>query len=260
MRAKSRSPLKDKPLRLPGQSTAEEREALLDSSVGEPLLLATFLVAMAAFEWWRFYRDMKPNPVLFTVVAFIVVLYAAFRIWRVIPKLRQLRQGLEGEKAVGQFLERLREKGFHVFHDVIGDGFNVDHVLIGPSGVFTVETKTWSKPLNGKAELSFDGERIRIGAHEPDRNPVVQAKAQAAWLRQLLAESTGKQFEVRPAIVFPGWFIYNSADSKRNLWVLEPKALPGFLENEPVRLSADDVKLASFHLSRAIRSEEQRRL
>lgn len=38
---------------------------------------------------------------------------------------------MEGERAVGQFLEQLREQGFHVFHDVVGTGFNVDHVLVG---------------------------------------------------------------------------------------------------------------------------------
>jgi hypothetical protein len=58
--------------------------------------------------------------------------------------MRTLRQGIEGEKAVGQFLERLREQRYQVFHDLVGDGFNVDHVLIGPAGVFTIETKTSS--------------------------------------------------------------------------------------------------------------------
>lgn len=47
-------------------------------------------------------------------------------------------------------------------------------------------------------------------------------------------------------IVFPGWFVANSGGF-RDLWVLEPKALPSFLQNEPARLSPEDVKLASFH-------------
>jgi len=38
--------------------------------------------------------------------------------------------------------------------------------------------------------------------------------------------------------------------------VLEPKALPAFLDHEPVILTAEDVKLASFHLSRFIRVKE----
>jgi len=174
------------------------------------------------------------------------------------PKLKNLRQAMEGERVVGQFLERLRQDGFQVFHDVVGDGFNVDHVLIGPPGVFTVETKTWSKPASGNAQVVFDGETLKIGSFAPDRDPIVQARAQASWLKQLLLESTGRKFEARPVIVFPGWFVANSGGF-RDLWVLEPKALLSFLQQEPTRLAPEDVKLASFHLSRLIRSTERAR-
>jgi hypothetical protein len=170
-----------------------------------------------------------------------------------------LKQGIEGEKVVGQFLERLRESGYHIFHDLIGSGFNVDHVLIGPAGVFTVETKTWSKPARGETRIKFDGERLTAAGREPERNPVVQARAQAAWLKSVLAESTGRQFDVFPVVVFPGWFIEQTEGSLRNIWVLEPKALPKFLQKEPQCLAPEDVKLASFHLSRFIRSSEQER-
>lgn len=256
MADETRSPIKAKPLRLPGQSIAEERENLVEDAVGQPLMLALFFVLIAGLEWWRFYKDMKPNPVLFTGAAILVIIYAVFRIWRVRPKLRNLRQALEGERVVGQFLERLREQGFKVFHDVVGDGFNIDHVLIGPSGVFTIETKTWSKPRSGNAEINYDGERVLIGRLEPDRNPLVQARAQSAWLKSLLAESTGKKFEVRPTVVFPGWFINHTPGAMKDVWVLEPKALPAFLENEPTRLSQEEINMASFHLSRAIRAGE----
>jgi hypothetical protein len=83
-------------------------------------------------------------------------------------------------------------------------------------------------------------------------------KAQASWLKQLLSQSTGRKFETRPVIVFPGWFVANSGGF-RDLWVLEPKALPSFLQNEPARLSAEEINLASFHLSRLIRATERER-
>ena len=259
MQPKTRSPLKDKSLRLPGQSVLEERENLLEDAVGQPLTLALFLIMMAGMEWWRVYTNMKPNPIIFSGAAVIGALYAIYRIKRAIPKLRNLRQAMEGERAVGQFLERLRERGFQVFHDVVGTGFNVDHVLVGPAGVFTIETKTWSKPIAGKSQLTFDGETIRIGTFAPDRDPVVQSKAQASWLKALLLESTGKSMDVRPVIVFPGWFVTNSTGTFKDIWVLEPKALPTFLDNEPSRLSREDIKLASYHLSRQIRSTERNR-
>jgi Nuclease-related domain len=255
----TKSPIKDKPLRLPGQSLEEERRRLFEDKVEPPLLLALFFVLMAGLEWGRYFWKQPPYPILFTVIAALMVAFAAWRIWKTRPYVRDLRQGIEGERAVGQFLERLREDGYQVFHDVIGTGFNIDHVLIGPGGVFTVETKTWSKPARGDARIRFNGEQLLVAGREPDRDPLVQARAQAGWLKGLLMESTGQKFDVFPVVVFPGWFIEHSQGSLRNIWVLEPKALPAFLENAPQLLEPEEVKLASFHLSRFIRSSEQQR-
>jgi Nuclease-related domain len=259
MRKDIRSPLKDKPLRLPGQSLEEERQKLIEDKLLPWLLAVAMSLLLALMEWLRYLTMQPPKPVLFTVLALGVATFVAWRLWRLRPRVRALQQGMEGERAVGQFLERLRERGYQVFHDVLGGGFNVDHVLIGPAGVFTVETKTWSKPVRGDARVVCDGERLRIGSLEPDRNPIIQAKVQAAWLKQLLAESTGKQYATRPVILFPGWYVEQGPGSAREVWILEPKALPEFLENEPRVLEEENVKLASFHLSRFIREEERRR-
>jgi len=251
-----RSPLKDKPLRNPGQSLEEQRRDLVENAI-EPALVAVVLVVLAGLEWYRYFSSVPPSPVLFTVVALIAVGYAAFRIWRALPQARALRLGIEGERAVGQFLERLREDGYQVFHDVVGSGFNVDHVLIGPAGVFTIETKTYSKPARGEAKVVCDGERILVDGFEPDRDPIVQGKAQASWLRTVLAESTGRKLPVRSVILFPGWFVEQDQASRRDFWVLNPKALGDFLKHEPQVLNAEDVKLASLHLSRFIRAGEK---
>lgn len=251
-----RSPLKDRPLRSPGQSLDEQRQDLVNDYMLWPMIFAMILILFTAWEWLRYYRPQAPSPVIISVVAASAIFFAAYRIYRAMPRLHALKLGRDGEKAVGQFLETLRERGYRVFHDVIGEGFNVDHVLIGPAGVFTVETKTHSKP-GGDARVTFDGETVRIGGFEPDRDPVIQAKAQAGWLRELLAESTGRKLEVRSVIVYPGWYVEEENAKKNAVWVLEPKRLPTFLEREPRRLSQEDIHLASFHLSRFVRTAEQ---
>jgi hypothetical protein len=254
VKEETRSPIKDKPLRLPGQSLREERARLVEDKIEQPALLAVVLFVLMLLEWWRSYSGMKPSPQLFTLVFVLALCFLAWRVWRLRPKLRALRQGLEGEMAVGQFLERLREQGYQVFHDMIGQGFNVDHVIVGPAGVFTIETKTWSKPARGEPTLEFDGERLVAAGYEPERDPIVQAKAQASWLQRLVEESAGRRVPVRPVIVFPGWFVKQSKGSTREVWVLEPKALPGFLAHEEARITPEDVKLVGFHLSRFIRA------
>lgn len=52
---------------------------------------------------------------------------------------------------------------------------------------------------------------------DSSRSPIkdiIQARAQSAWLRGLLAESTGKQFDVFPVVVFPGWYIDRIKDER----------------------------------------------
>lgn len=260
MNIPTKSPIKDKPLRFPGQSLQEQKEKILDDRLEQPLFIAGVLFVLAVVEWWRFFTNPPPLPILYSVVALLAIAFVTRRVLKTLPEIRALKQGIEGERAVGQFLDQLREKGYHVCHDLIGDGFNVDHVIIGPAGAFTIETKTWSKPVHGDARIKFDGEHIIALGRHPDRNPIVQARAQASWLKGLLGESTGKAFEVFPVVVFPGWYIeQTTGGSLRNIWVLEPKALVKFLDNAPHKLNAADVKLASFHLSRFIRSAERER-
>ena len=169
-------------------------------------------------------------------------------------RLRHLRQGRDGERAVAEYLDTLRDDGFRILHDVQGEGFNVDHVLVGIQGVFTIETKTISKPLRRDARIDYDGERLRIGGYEPSRNPVTQAKAEATWLRQLLQASTGKSFTVRPVVVFPGWFVEQPRGVNPTVWVLEPKMLRARLLAQPVFMSDNDVSMCVFHLKRFIRT------
>lgn len=253
MRRDKRSPLKDRPLRNPGQSVDNQLMGVLLDKFLFPGLVAVMVVALAAHEWWRHLFPQPPTPWFSSVLAALIVIWAGWRIYRSWPEVTQLRLARNGEMVVGQYLERLRERGYQVFHDVLGSGFNVDHVLIGPAGIFTIETKTFSK-RSSEARVYFDGEKILVDGIAPDRDPVVQCRAQCGWLRSLLEESTGRKLPVRGVILFPGWYVENPKGAQRETWVLEPKALPSFLEQEGEKLKPEDVKLASFHLSRFVRT------
>jgi hypothetical protein len=64
---------------------------------------------------------------------------------------------------------------------------------------------------------------------------------------------------VKPVILFPGWFIDTTTEAKKSdIWVLEPKGLPAFISNSQEQLSNEQVKMISFHLSRYIRSFEEK--
>jgi len=190
-----------------------------------------------------------------TLIAVAVVAYCLYKIKKALKKITKLKQGRDGERAVGQYLESLREQGVKVFHDLPGDNFNLDHVLVAPSGVYIIETKTYSKPDKGETRIIYTGETLIHHNGYKDDKPLVQVKAGANWLKQLIKESTGRDIDVKKVVLFPGWFIEPTAESKQSdVWVLNPKALPAFIFNSREQLSGEDLNFVAFHLSRFVRT------
>lgn len=250
-----RSPLTAPPLRNPGQSLDDEIHRLVDDKLTMSLLPAFAFLFAALLEWLRWWQQTKPNPLLYTLCALVATGYAAYQFFRIRRQVRQLKLARDGERAVGQYLETLRAKGYRVLHDVIGENFNVDHVLIGRTGVFAVETKTYQKPAKGKPEICYDGKHVTIAGHTPDRDPVIQGKAQAHWLQNILQESTGQRFVVRSVVLYPGWFVKQASNPHHeNVWILNPRMLPAFLEHQSAQLSEEEAQMATYHLSRFMRA------
>ena len=253
----TRSPLREKPLRQPGQSLLEERAKIVDDQVEPWFVMALFAVMLAGWEWASYFLSRPPSPWVMTFVALAAIAFAAWRFMRWRSRLKAIRLGVEGERVVGQYLDRIRGRGYRVFHDVVGDGFNLDHVLVGPGGAFTIETKTRTKPARGDSRVTYDGEVLRVAGFEPDRDPIVQAKAQARWLSALIADSTERRIFVRPVVVFPGWYVEATEGSQREVWVMEPKGLPAFIEKEPEKLSKEDIALIAKCISMHVRAHER---
>jgi Nuclease-related domain len=250
------SPLKAKPLRLPGESVDKEIDHWINDAALGPFFGAGSFCIVAFLEWYGYLTHAPRQPIVFTGIAMAALLYAGWRFQIIRKQVRNLKQGRDGERVVGQFLERLRKDGGQVFHDIPGAGFNLDHVLISTRGIYVVETKTLSKPWP-QAKVVAEGDGLTVAGEVPDRNPIVQVTAAANWLEKLLRQSTGRRFFVRGVVVFPGWFV-EQKEPRGDVWVLEPKMLPGLIEMAPEMIARSDVALAAFHLSRYVRTEAER--
>jgi hypothetical protein len=112
-------------------------------------------------------------------------------------------KGARGEERVASELSRMPD-AFEVFHGVPltgqrkGGAGDIDHVVIGPTGVFVVETKNWS------GAIRVQGGRIMLGAIKPSRSPAEQARKSGRQLERFLREAAGVPITVQPVLCFAG--------------------------------------------------------
>lgn len=237
-----RSPLdRSMPLRAAGDSITNEIDNIKDDKLLVPLLTAAIAFVMASMEWIRYFNNSKPSPYLFTAFAIMAFAYLAYKIPKLKSDLKQLRLGRDGERAVAYYLEELRAYGFTVFHDVPSGDANVDHIIIGTKGIFTIETKTMQKPQRGDCKVSVKNGFIYANGNLLPRNPLTQAKAQANWLKNFLVESKFEVKKVWPVVAFPGWFVEPFDWKVENAWVIEPKLLQSKIEKQSDRYSPQQV-------------------
>ncbi|MTV27817.1 NERD domain-containing protein [Nitriliruptoraceae bacterium ZYF776] len=88
------------------------------------------------------------------------ILRAAERLAGIRTEDRAWAEGAKGERRVARALERLERRGWHVVHDLtVGTrGANIDHVVVGPPGVFVIDTKyTRAKVVVHRSTIRFDG-------------------------------------------------------------------------------------------------------
>jgi hypothetical protein len=71
------------------------------------------------------------------------------------------RRGAEGERRTARLLASLERRGFQVFHDlaVPGSAANVDHLVVGPTGVYVIDSKRYRGRLRYFAGHLWHGGR-----------------------------------------------------------------------------------------------------
>jgi hypothetical protein len=252
--SQTKSPLKEKPLRYPGQSLDEQiGDEFIDDEYFTYLVLLAGWVAVAA-AWYTLFQPRVATCVGMTLAVAGHTVLGLRRARRGRKTRERLKQGRDGERVVGQMLEDLREHGYKVFHDLKGTDFNVDHVVIGPGGVFSIETKTISKPKRGPCEVEFDGHSVRVNGHRPDRDPIVQALTQSRWVKDLLHQVSGKRVHVTPIVVYPGWFVRRTAPGTDEVKVYNDRLMLQEIAHAPEELHSDTVNLLASNLRRVLTS------
>ena len=143
---KSKLPPADKAQRRAGQSLEEEIRGLFTTGIVAQSTTVLLAFGMAAAAWVNWARKNIYAPIVFTIIGVAAAAWACRKISRTLSTRRKLKRERDGKRLVGKILNRLQQRGYWVFHDAAGTPANIDHVVIGPGGVFTVCTKKWCKP------------------------------------------------------------------------------------------------------------------
>ena len=143
-----------------------------------------------------------------------------------VPVVSRWRQGAAGEESVGAALDGLQPE-WCVVHDYSTGRGNIDHIVIGPGGLFTVETKShaWARAI------------------------------ESPWLKQAYAQSkhmqdlTGRRFT--PLLVFSRAHITKPGAQHRGVTVLPVDLLEQHLRAMPQVLDPASVAEIAAQVNRA---------
>ena len=266
-RSRRKTPFTKKLLRPPGESLREEivrlDEKLWDGSLN----------FVGVCGWIIFVVLNTPpirNAASVVVVGVLVGLgYAGcavigVRLYRTAVRKANYELGFLGERAVAEELTRMISMGYWVFHDVPFEGapgskpWNLDHVAVGPGGVFSIETKTRRKLTKNDADakpnvVEFDGVSLIYPWGSEDfglKQARDNARGLSAWLRQ----AAGFEIDAIPVLALPGWSVVRRGLGEVRV-VSGAEICSAFPPSGAKAIfTADQIKQIQFHLEQRCRN------
>jgi len=166
------------------------------------------------------------------LAAEIALLVSMFVISRyVLPLVERHDRGASAEEHVGELLDQLARDEWRVIHDATLGRGNMDHILVGPGGVFTIETKSHPGP-------------VRV------------SRVHGATLRQVLAERRAIEeitgMDVEALLVFSRAWVDKPLARRKGVRVLPARMLIGYLKRCRPVLSREEVERAHSKVAAAL--------
>jgi hypothetical protein len=252
IRAGRKQPISDSVSRPPGESTR-----LKIAELDEDLLWQVYLLVAPpiAFILAGFYGGTERIVSRMVISAVLIGTFYYFLNRKILKTLKLWRNydlGFRGERVVGQALNELVAQGYRVFHDLQFDGFNIDHAMVGPGGVFCFETKTFRKRITADGHrITYDGKAL-ISLLGGDVRQIEQAERNARTLQKFLADAAAEQVKVQPVLVLPGWFV--DRQGRGDVMVVNHKELPQILPQETV-LTPEQIQRIAHQLEQKAQME-----
>jgi predicted RecB family endonuclease len=168
-------------------------------------------------------------------VALLAVIFAISRY--VLPLVERRDRGASAEEHVGSLLEALPARSWRVIHDASFGHGNIDHILVGPAGLFTIETKSHPGP-------------VRVG------------RVHGATIRQAHAQRDAVQrvvdTPVEPLLVYSRAWVDRPLARRKGVRVLPARVLLSHLQKRHQTLSREQVDDLYERLTQALLHQQAR--
>jgi hypothetical protein len=221
----------------------ERDQARLRRRAALPLIVGSAIIVM----WGTFLALWQFGPPIAGTGAVVVGGGFALALFRLPFDSLVWAKGAEGERRAAEYIDPLIDAGFVVLYNRLIPGIkaDIDSLIIGPTGVFTIETKNWS----GKVEVRND--RLFVGQH--DRSWVIQQVYREALAVQVALgdELTKERITVTPVLCAIGG-VASIERVVTGVHVTDGKGLTKLLTGRPTILDDEAVqrvaRIADRHL------------
>lgn len=236
-------------LREPAQSLRRRLDVVNHRMTG-----AAIGASLALFLWTALYPraitavEGIQDTVIFVAAGVIALGWFARELVQLWPERVGLLRAIDAQTRTGQSLNLLMRQKYWVFHDVHIGHHRINHLVIGPRGVFCIDTMwrrvqgrlSWrGRQPPPKAQAVFDGGCLRF-PHWDEADTFEEVEMQAEWLGGWLPDRAGEREENVPtyaAIALPGWQV-TSTHWKR-LIVFNPATPNMLIQGAPEGPSLD---------------------
>ena len=172
----------------------------------------------------------------------LAMIFPLFGAWFFLRRRRGYQQGFRGEKQVTKVLSSTLSDDYFLINDVqlvAGKRSNIDHIVLGPTGIFVLETKNHSGKI-----ICYGDSWTGIG-----QNPFTQTRVNASRVYKVIRAS--KIFESKPPwIQAVAVFANKKVELDRrkapsNVEVLKIDELTNYITKETRCLSAQEIESIS---------------
>lgn len=189
----------------PGRSAADAIHRKFVRQLYFAVFIFTFGGLLAG---WSFHGLLPLPPHNELIIALIIVFIG----WIALKNIQEVdrtmedyqrerenwRRGVDGELLIAEELRTALPDGFFIINDIIKRrGGNIDHIIVGPTGVFAINAKNWK----GTVTPSADGELL-INKRPTSHREVHRLAGTAKELKNAILSGVKVDLFVQPLLIF----------------------------------------------------------